>query len=65
MKASSIKPNKYPSSYKQPSAGLIKSPLLKSPELHSHASQLTKNLSSMTLEGNTLLQLQKSLDAII
>ena len=58
-KASSLKPNKYPSSYDQPSADLIKSPLLKSPWFHYHASQFTKHISSMTLEGNTLLQLQK------
>ena len=51
--------NKYPSSYNQPSADINKLPLLKSPNFHSHASQFTKNRSPMTLEGDTLLQLQK------
>ena len=50
--------NKSPSSYEQTSSDLNKYPLLKSPEIYSHASQFTKHLSLMTLEGDTLLQIQ-------
>ena len=46
---SSLNSNKYPSSYNQPSADIIKWSLLKSPDFHSHASQFTKHLSPMTL----------------
>ena len=45
-----------PSSYKQPSADITKWPLPKPPDFHSHASKFTKYISSMTLEGDTLLQ---------
>ena len=51
--------------YNQSSDDIIKWPLLKSPDFHSHASQFTKHLSLMTLEGETLLQIQKWWDAII
>ena len=57
--------NKYPSSYNKPPDNLVKCPLLESPEKYSHASQLTKYLSSMNLEGDTLLQIQKWWDVII
>ena len=65
MKASALNSYKYPSSYDQPSADLIKCPLLKSPDFHSHASQFTKHFSFMTLEGDTLLQIQKYWDSIL
>ena len=52
------------SSYNQPSADINKLPLLKSPDYHSHASQLTKHISPVTLEGDTLIQLQKWWEAI-
>ena len=51
--------NNYTPSYNQPSANIIKWLLLKSTDFRLHASQLTKHLSPMTLEGDTLLQLQK------
>ena len=44
MKASDINSNRYPSSYDQPSADIIKCPLLKSPDFNSHASKFTKHL---------------------
>ena len=56
---SPLSSNNYPYSYNQPSADIIKLPLLKSPGFHYHALQFTKHLSSMTLEVNTLLQIQK------
>ena len=59
MKISTLNSNKPYSSYDQPSVDLIKWPLLKSLEKSSHASQFTKHISSMTLEGDTLLQIQK------
>ena len=59
MKLLTLNSNKYPSSYGQPSADIIKWPLLKSPEKHSHASQFTKHILSMTLEGNTPIQIKK------
>ena len=59
MKLSAINLNKYPSFYDQPSADIIKLLLLKSPYISSHASQFTKKKSYMTLECDTLLQLQK------
>ena len=61
---STLNPNNSPSYYNQPSDDIIKCPLLKSPDYHSHSSQFTKHLSSMTLEGDTLLQIQKWWDAI-
>ena len=48
----------------QHSADITKCTLLKSPYFHSHASNFTKHLLPMTLEGDTLLQLQKWRDAI-
>ena len=48
-----------PYSSNQPSADINKWPLLKSPYFPSRASQFTKHQSPMTLEGKTLLQLQK------
>ena len=65
MKLSTLNSNKYPSSYDQTSADIIKWPLLKSPEKYSHASQFTKHLSFMTLEGDTLLEIKKWPDVII
>ena len=56
--------NNSPYSYNQPSDDIIKWPLLKSPYFHSHASQFTKNLSFMNLEGDTLIQIQKLWDVI-
>ena len=49
----------------QPSADIKTFPLLKSPDSHSHASQFTQHLSPITLEGYTLLQIQKRWYAII
>ena len=49
----------FPSYYNQPSDYINKLPLLKSPDSHSSASQFTKHLSPMNLEGDTLIQLQK------
>ena len=48
----------------QPYYDLIQWPLLYSPEKSSYASKFTKHLSSITLEGDTLIQIQKSWDAI-
>ena len=48
-KKSVIASDKPSSSYEQPSADLIKWPLLKSPEKPSHVSQFTKHISSLTL----------------
>ena len=59
MKYSDLNSYKYPSFYDQPSPDQIKWPLLKSPDFHSRASKFTKHLSLMTLEGNTLIQIQK------
>ena len=59
MKFFALNSNKYPSSHYQPSAYLIKWTLLKSPDFHFHASQFTKRLSFMTLEGNNLIQIKK------
>ena len=64
MKLLTLGSNKSPSSYDQPSAGLVKLPLLKSPEKYSHASQFIKHLSFMTLEVNTILQIKNWWDAI-
>ena len=51
--------NNSPSSYNQPSSDINKWPLLKSPDFYSHASQFTKHILPMILEGDTILQLQK------
>ena len=65
MKLLTINPNKMFSSYDQHSADLIKCKLFKSPEKYFHASKLTKHLLFMTLEGNTLIQIEIWWDAII
>ena len=65
MKIPDLSSNKPYSSYDQPSADIIKFPLLKAPEKYSHESKFTKHLSSMVLEGNTLLQIQKWWHAIL
>ena len=65
MKLLTLNSNKYPSYYDQPSSNIIKLSLLKSPEKYSHASQFTKHLLFMILEGDTLPQIQKLWDAII
>ena len=59
MKISTLSSNTPLSSYEHPLADIIKFPLIKSPEKYSHASQFTKHRSSMTIEGDTLLQIQK------
>ena len=59
MKLLTLYSNKSPSYYDQPSANIVKLQLLNSPEKYSHASQSTKHISFMTLEGDTLLQIQK------
>ena len=43
----------------------MKSPLLKSPDKYSHASQFTKHFSSQNFEVDTLIQLSKWWDDII
>ena len=53
------KSHNYHSSSHQPSDDITKWPLLKSPDFHSQASQFTKHLSQMTLEGYNLLHIQK------
>ena len=65
MKLSALTSNKHSSYYDQPSSVLIEFPLLNSPEIYSHAPQCTRNLSYMTLEGDTLLQIQKWQDDIL
>ena len=65
MKLSSLSSNKPSSYYDQHSADIIKFPILKSAETYSHASQFTKHLSSVTLEGYTLLKIKKWWDTII
>ena len=57
MKISDIISNKYSSSSEQPYYGLIKWPLLKPTDKHSHESQFTKMISSLNLRGGTLLWL--------
>ena len=47
------------SSYEQPSDDFTKWTLLKSPYKYLHASQFTKHMSFINLEGDTLLQCQK------
>ena len=61
---SPLNSNNSPSSYKQPSAVIIKWPILKSPDFHSHAPQFGKHLLTMTLEGDTLFQIQKWWDVV-
>ena len=58
IKLLTLSSNKYPSYYDQHSADLIKWPILKSPDKYCHASQFTKHLSFITLEGDTLLQIK-------
>ena len=53
----SNKPSYY---YDQPSAGLIKWPLLNLPKKYSHAPQCTKYISSMTFKVSTLLHIQNN-----
>ena len=65
MKLSYLTSNKPCYSYNKLSSDLIQSPLLKSPEKYSHASQYTKHLSSINLEGDTLIQIQKWWDSIL
>ena len=57
--------NKYPSSHDQILADLIKWPLLKCPIFHYQESKFTKHLSFMTIEGDTLIQIQKWSDVIL
>ena len=64
--SSSINQTLYPlnlhnfhSSSKKSSDDITQWPLLKSPDFHSRASQFTKHLSPITLQVNTLFQLQK------
>ena len=59
MKVLTLNSDKSPSSDDQHSSDLNKWPLLKSPETFPHASQFTKHISFMTLEGDNLLQIQK------
>ena len=65
MKLSSISSNKHYFSYDEPSADLIKWPHIKFTRKYSYASQFTKHLYSVTLEVNTLLQIQKWWDVIV
>ena len=57
IEISEFTPNKPSSFHEQPSTGITNCSLLKSPEKHSHLSQFTKHLSSMNLEGDTLLEM--------
>ena len=59
MKISALASNKPPSSYDQTSDDIIQFPLLKSPEKYPHASQFTKHISSITLEVETIIHIQK------
>ena len=61
---SPLNSNNYPSYYNQHSADTNKWTLFKSPDFNSHYSHLTKHLSPMTLDYNTLLQILKWWDAI-
>ena len=65
IKLSSINSNKPSSYYEQPSADIIKLLLINEPEKYSHASQFTKNIFSMNLEGDNILQIKKLWDAIL
>ena len=64
MKLSDITPNKLSSTYEQPSADIIKWLIIKPAKKNTHASHFTKNISSINLEGDILLQIQKVWDAI-
>ena len=63
MKLSSTASIQYFSLY-QTHTDLLKWLLLKTPEKSTHASQFTKHLTYLTLEGVTLLQLHKWWDTI-
>ena len=63
MKLSYIGSSQYYSSY-QTHTDILKYTLRKAPEDSTHSSNLTKNLTTLTLEGNTILQLHKLRDAI-
>ena len=65
MKLSALASNKPPSSYDQTSDDIIQLPLLKSPEKYPHASQFTKHISSITLEVETIIHIQKLWDSIL
>ena len=65
MKLSAISSNQPSYYYDQPSADLIILPLINPSEIYSHASQFNKHLSCMTLEGDTLLKIQKWWDSIL
>ena len=65
MKLSALNSTKPSSSYDLPPSDIIKCPLLKSPEKYPHASQFTKHLSSINLEGDKLIHIKKWWDAII
>ena len=58
MKLSDLTSNISSFSYDQPSADIIQWTLLNPIEKYSHASQSTKQLSSMTPEGHTIIQIQ-------
>ena len=58
IKLSTINQNKSPFSHEKPSSDLIKWPLFKSPEKYPHASQFTKHIYCVTLEGDALLQIK-------
>ena len=58
MKLSSIK-SIQPSYYDKSYTDRLKFIILKTTEHYTHSSQLDKNLYPMTLEGDTLLQLNK------
>ena len=58
-KLSALSSNKPPSSYNQTPYDLIKWSLLNSPAKNPHASKFTKHISSMNLEGETLIQIKK------
>ena len=64
MKISDLTSNKPSSSYEQHSSDIIKWPHFESHEKSSYASQFIKRLSSMTIEGDTFLQIQKWWDYI-
>ena len=54
-----ITSNKTSSYSEKPNADITKWPILKSPGKLSHTPKLTKHLSSLNLEGDNLLQIQK------
>ena len=65
MKLLTLNSKTFTSYHGQNSVYLIKCPLLRSPDKYSHASQFARHLSFITLEGDTLLQIQKNWDAIL